>query len=92
MKTSYLVIILLLVVVMGMVVTLCSAETRRLGRELAVERRTRDALIVQYERMGCERSKACAPSYVRSRVLAMGIEICPPSAGEQVMYARASTH
>ena len=85
-----LMVMLALVVMMGMVLVLCRAESMRVGRELVNARQVRDGLRVQYDRLLCQRSAAHAPDFVKERIVAMGLDLVSPGSGPEVMYARAS--
>lgn len=78
-----------LVVVMGMTLVLCRAEARRLGRELVHARRSRDALVVQYDRVRCTRSSFHAPEVVEQRVMAMGLQLVISGGDPNLTYAQA---
>jgi len=90
MTARRLLILLGLVVVMGMTLVLFRAESRRLGRELVHARRSRDALMVQYNRLRCEQSTSGAPDVVQERVVAMGLPLVISRGDPNLMYARAN--
>ena len=90
MTARRLLILLGLAVVMGMTLVLFRAEARRLGRELVHARRSRDALVVQYDRLRCTRSASSAPHVVEQRVMAMGLPLVISGGDPNLMYAQAN--